>query len=147
MQFIQHFYLAIHLRIHWNHTVCRLQGQSRQRTEIMLSIEHVDSIISGSVDIDNYLQMTDKAIVKHCSSKMSPLILKCYHNGPVSVQLFPFRLFLQLFRWHSLDFQGYADALFKSTQLIISLWNRAELWVLKVLSCVSFPSAYLLMLA
>lgn len=64
----------------------------------MLSIQHVDSIISGSVDIDNYLQMTDKAIVKHCSSKMSPPILKCYHNGAVSVQLFPFRLFLQLFR-------------------------------------------------
>lgn len=78
--------------------MCRLHGQSRQRTEIMLSIEHVDSIISGSVDIDNYLQMTDKAIVKHCSSKMSPPILKYYHNGPVSVQLFPFRLFLQLFR-------------------------------------------------
>lgn len=38
---------------------------------------------------------------------MSAPVLKCYHNGPVSLQLFPFRLFLQLFRWHSLVFQSF----------------------------------------
>lgn len=93
----------------------------------MAVLEHVGrSIMSGSVEFDNYLQMTDKAIVEQCSSKCQPLSW----NVTTMVQ-FLFSCFLSVsfcsysdgIVWISSPSDG-ADALLKSTQLTGSLRSR-----------------------